>query len=52
MFIFTVINGLFSFIGLILEFKMTQICEAFDGFKNIRVDFTKKLSLLCLSGKK
>ena len=52
MFIFTVINGLFSFSGLILEFKITQKCEAFYGFKNNRVDFTKKLSLLCLSGKK
>ena len=51
MFIFTVINGLFSLSGLILEFKMTQKCEAFYGFKNNRVDFTKKISLLCFSGK-
>ena len=46
MFIFTVINGLFSLSGLILEFKMTQKCEAFYGFKNNRVDFTKKTKSL------
>ena len=48
MFNFTVLNGLFSFSGLILEFKIKQKCEAFYGFKNNRVDFTKKNKSLML----
>ena len=46
-------NKWFSFFkcGLILEFKMTQKCEAFLRFQEQQSRFHKKISLLCFSGK-